>query len=168
MVYTQVKSAIFGEQGQIDILAGEVHALWEFLRLRYLYLEMTQIYKNYIEDTEFGILVKNGINSTLAEQVKKTEQVLKQYNIIPPPKPPKEVNTSVNSETLRDEMMYRYLLLGIQFFLEMHVETLQMMSNDSLRNLFMAWMHEEMKIHDNLVKYGKIKGWYRGAPRYQH
>ncbi len=43
-----------------------------------------------------------------------------------------------------------------------------MMSNDSLRNMFIGWMNDEMKIFDDLVKYGKIKGWYWGVPAYQY
>lgn len=158
----------FGGAGQKAILAGEVHALWNFLTLRYLYLEMTQVFKNYIEDTEFGMITQRQIYDTLDSQIEKVEKVLKDYNIILPPKPPKSVNTAVNSEALRDEMMYRLILVGVQYFLETHAETLRMMSNDALRNLFMGWIAEEMKIFDNLVKYGKLKGWYWGAPAYQH
>ncbi|MDA8097970.1 MAG: hypothetical protein RDV00_05550 [Clostridia bacterium] len=29
---------------------------------------------------------------------------------------------------------------------------------DGLRNLFNEFMVEELKIHDNLIKYGKLKG----------
>jgi len=54
MLFTQIKSAILGEQGQMDIKAGEAFALWNFLQLRYLYLELKHIFKNYIEETEFG------------------------------------------------------------------------------------------------------------------
>jgi len=161
-------AAFSGEAGSKSILAGEVHAIWNFLTLRYLYREMTEIFKNYIEDTEFGILVHSSIHMALDKQIQKTEEVLKFYEIILPPSPPKGINTAVNSEALRDEMMYRLLLVGIQYFLETHAETLRMMSNDSLRNLFMSWMNDEMKIFDDLVKYGKVKGWYWGAPTYQH
>jgi len=65
-------------------------------------------------------MVQRGINNTLSEQIKKTEQLLEHCNIILPPTPPKEINTPVKSEVMRDEMIYRLLLVGIQYFLETH------------------------------------------------
>ncbi|MEW6184055.1 MAG: DUF3231 family protein [Bacillota bacterium] len=150
------------------ILAGEVHALWNFLTLRYIYLEMTEIFKNYITDSEFKILVQYTVSNVLGKQIKETTKIMKDYGIILPPKPPFGINTAVNAEAMRDEMMYRIILVGVQYFIETHAETLRMMSSDSLRNMFMGFMTDELKIFDNLVKYGKVKGWYWGAPSYKH
>jgi len=118
MRLSDIVAAFSGEAGSKSILAGEVHAIWNFLTLRYLYREMTEIFKNYIEDTEFGMLVTGSIHMALDKQIQKTEEILKFYEIILPPSPPKGINTAVNSEALRDEMMYRLLLVGINTFLK--------------------------------------------------
>lgn len=54
MQLSDIVKAFGGQAVEKPILAGEVHAIWNFLTLRYLYLEMTQIFKNYIEDTRQG------------------------------------------------------------------------------------------------------------------
>ncbi|MEW6184053.1 MAG: DUF3231 family protein [Bacillota bacterium] len=167
---SDIKTAVLGGGKPVDkpILAGEVHALWNFLTLRYLYLEMTDIFKNYIKDIDFKQLASRSVSATLNKQIQTVEALLKDYGLAIPPKPPFGINTAVNAEAMRDEMMYRLILVGVQYFIETHAETLRMMSSDGLRNLFMGWMKEELTIFDDLVKYGKIKGWYWGAPAYQH
>jgi hypothetical protein len=167
---SDVKTAVFGAGKPVEkpILAGEVHALWNFLTLRYLYLEMTDIFKNYIKDTDFKQLVAHSVSGTLNKQIQAIEALLKDYGLVLPPKPPHGINTAVNAEAMRDEMMYRIVLVGVQYFIETHAETLRMMSSDGLRNLFMGWMTEELNIFDDMVKYGKVKGWYWGAPNYKH
>ena len=153
--------------GHLPLLAGEAHALWRFLTTRYLYLELTQLLINYVKDTEFKTAVLRGVSTTMDRQIKKTEELMEAYGVSLPPKPPKSVRATAKSETIRDELIYRLLLTGIQYFQEMHSETLRMMNNDQMRNIFMGWMDEEMKIYDQMVKYGKVKGWYWNAPQYK-
>jgi len=154
--------------GHLPLLAGEAHAIWRFLTLRYTFFEFTQLVSNYIEDTEFKAGVVRGVSSTLQRQIRKTEELLNAFGIPLPPKPPKSVSAVVKSETMRDETIYRMLLIGIQYFQETHTEIQRMMNDDKLRNLFMGWMKEEMKMYDLMVKYGKMKGWYWSAPQYKH
>lgn len=168
MKITDLAKSVGVQGGHPPLLAGEAHALWRFLTLRYIYLEFTQILNNYVTDSDFKVGILRGLSTTMADQINKIEHLMDSLGIPLPPKPPKSVNTAVKSEAFRDETIYRLLLIGIEYFHETHVETLRMMNDDKLRNTFMGWLGEEMKIFDSMVKYGKLKGWYWNAPQYKH
>lgn len=60
-------------------------------------------------------------------------------------------------------------LAGIRNFMNVHLRGIKLFLSDGMRDLFNDFLVEELKIHDNLIKYGKIKGWILSPPAYgQH
>ena len=64
-------------------------------------------------------------------------------------------------------MIYRIIYDGSQAAILIHAKAINICSNDSLANLFMNFLNDELHLQDNLIKYGKIKGWVRQMPQYK-
>jgi len=153
---------------QTKIYSGEAHMLWEHLQQRHDYLDLTLVCLNNITDTEFRLMVEKGLRDTMRTQIEKVEDLLTVYGIPFPEGAPQSVTTKGDQEIWRDEMVFNLLLVGIRNFMNVHLRGIKLFLNDSLRNLFMEFLVEELKIHDNLIKYGKLKGWVLSPPVYGH
>ena len=160
---------ILGRPGQAAkaIHSGEAFALWSQLMLRYQNLEMTTIHQNFIHDLEFKLLVGRWITQNLQVEIKEIENKLNLYGIPLPPRPPKSINTPVNSEVIRDQFVFLQILSGLQYFLGLQVSDLRILLNDDLRAMFTRFLKRQLDAYDSMVKYGKIKGWLGNPPEYR-
>lgn len=147
---------------------GEAYILWTQLQARYDTLELTQFYAGMSKDMDFRALVHKGIKSVIEPQIKKLEDTMRHYKIIVPPPPPVDINLPANIESARDVAMFRIILAGSQTGLTVHIKAINICINDSLRNMFMGFLMDDLKMYDNLVKYGKAKGWVHNPPAYKH
>ncbi|MEW6184054.1 MAG: DUF3231 family protein [Bacillota bacterium] len=154
-------------QRQAKLFAGEAHMLWEHLQQRHDYLELTLICLNNIKDTDFKMLVAKGLRDTMRTQIEKVNSLMSTFGIPFPEGAPESVPTAADTDIWRDEMVFNLLLAGIRNFMNVHLRAIKLFISDGLRNLFMEFMIDEMKIHDNLMKYGKVKGWVLAPPAYK-
>ncbi|MBS3900577.1 MAG: hypothetical protein KGZ54_00955 [Dethiobacter sp.] len=95
-----------GRKESLDIVGASL--LWEFLKLRYDNIELTQQFLNFIHDAEFKVLVSKGLAETLEKQVNRFERELNEFKIQLPIRPPKSVNTDAGSELLDDIFSDRF------------------------------------------------------------
>jgi len=161
-----LSSATTGQR-QSKLYAGEAHILWETLQQRYDYYEFSQIVINNISDSEFKILASKGVGDTMRTQINRLEDLLNTFGIPLPKRPPETVIESGETDVWRDDTIFNLLLMGIQNFLGIHLRGVKLFVSDGLRNLYNEFMVEELKVHDNLVKYGKLKGWLPSPPAYR-
>jgi len=96
------------------------------------------------------------------------EDLLTVFGIPFPEGAPQSVTTKGDQEIWRDEMVFNLLLVGIRNFMNVYLRGIKLFVSDGLRNLFMEFLVEELKIHDNMMKYGKVKGWVLAPPVYGH
>ncbi|MFA7468183.1 MAG: DUF3231 family protein [Desulfotomaculaceae bacterium] len=153
---------------QTKIYSGEAHMLWEHLQQRHDYLELTLVCLNNITDFEFKKMVEKGLRDTMKTQIQKVEDLLTIFGIPFPEGAPQSIKTKGDPEIWRDEMVFNLLLVGIRNFMNVHLRGIKLFLNDGLRNLFMEFLVEELKVHDNMMKYGKLKGWVLAPPAYGH
>lgn len=168
---SDVIDAVFGgnvAKRQTKIYAGEAHMLWEHLQQRHDYLELTLFCLNNITDAEFKLMVEKGLRDTMKTQIQKVEDLITIFGIPFPEGAPQSVTTKGNPEIWRDEMVFNLLLVGLRNFMNVHLRGIKMFLSDGLRNLFMEFLVEELKIHDNMMKYGKLKDWVLAPPSYGH
>lgn len=160
---------VFGKttaQEQQTIHAGEAFEAWQHLVMRYDIYEITDIFNNYANDAEFKVILGYGLN-ILSKEIEQIEDQLTRLGIPLPKRPPKSTNTTTNSEVLRDELMFRIIIMGIQNFLNEHLRTILMMQNPILRDMFMTMMETETKVYTRFFAYGKLKGWLHVPPEYK-
>ncbi len=149
------------------ITAGEAFILWSHLVTRYQNLEMSAVYQNFIHDLEFKMLVARGMRQSLDAEIKELEGKLNYYGIPLPPRPPKTINTPTNTEVIRDEFIYQQILSGMRSFLNIHTSDLRVILNDDLRAMLTGFLTRELEVYDDLIKYGKVKGWLGNPPAYR-
>lgn len=158
------------KQEDIDsgIHSGEAYILWTQVISRYDTLELIDFILNYAKDIDFKLLIERGVDSLVKPQIKELEKAISHYRIPFPTRPPKSQNLPTNAEAFRDEFLYKLIVDGSQTALTVHVKAINICMNDSLRNLFMNFFNQEAHNYDNLVKYGKVKGWLDSAPIYKN
>lgn len=151
-----------------DIHAGEAYILWAQLVAHYDTIELIEFFMSISKDTDFKLLVANGISKIIKPQIDKLESIMNEYKLPLPSRPPCKMNVQNNVESARDESMFNIITDLSQTALNLHIKAINMCLNDSIRNMFMGFLNDELKTYDNLVKYGKVKGWIRNAPSYYH
>jgi len=150
---------------QTKIHSGEAFTLWQHLAQRYDIFELTDIFENFANDVVFKAILALGLKS-LNDEITQIENELNKYGISLPPRPPKSINTPSNTEILRDELMFRIILMGIQSFVYQQVQSLLQMQNPALIAMFDKFLKNEISLFKKLYSYGKLKGWVYIPPSY--
>ena len=89
------------------------------------------------------------------------------YGIPLPLRPPKQIQETSSSELISDRYIYRRILSGIQAFLPVHNMAFIHSTSPKIRDLFMSFMNEEMKVYDKFLEYGKMKDYLIKPPMYR-
>lgn len=152
------------KQHQINV--SEVFHLWNHLVQRYYVISVTNILETYAKDNEFKIILGVGRNS-INEHINILEKEMMSYGIPLPIRHPKQTNITSNLEQISDRYIFRRILRGIQLFLPTHTMAFVHSTSPKIRELFMFFLVEEMKIYDRMVEYGKLKGYTVNPPTYK-
>lgn len=151
---------------QRTINVSEVYHLWNHLMQRYNVIYVTNLLNSFVKDDDLKLVLNFG-NKTLTKHTKLLEKELLNYGIPLPLMPPKQTQKTVNCELISDRQIYRRILRGIQAFLPVHTMAFIHSTSPKLRDLFMSFMGEEMKIYDEYLEYGKIKDYLIRPPVYR-
>ncbi len=117
---------------------------------------------------DLKVLMQTCLDKLISPQIKKLEDAMSKYQIPLPVQPPKSISIPTNLEAARDQAIYRITMSGSQSALMIHVKAINICTNDSLRGLFLNFLNQELHMHDNLIKFGKVKGWVFPPPQYRH
>jgi hypothetical protein len=149
-----------------DIHCGEAGCLWDLLIYRYDTVYFSEIVLTLTHDMDLKLVLETGIE-LLKTQIKRLEKELAYFGI-PVPKRPPEVTAIVNSKDLyQDSHIFRSVMVGMQGAASLHAKSLKKSSsNKRIRGLFKKILIEEVEHFDDLVRYGKLKGWLHDAPLY--
>lgn len=89
------------------------------------------------------------------------------YGIALPIRPPKQTRTTTHVEQISDRYIYRRILRGIQGFLPTHTAAFVHSTSPKIRELFMDFLIEEMKLYDKFLEYGKLKDYVNIPPSFK-
>jgi len=151
---------------QREINVSEVFHLWNHLVQRYNVIFITDTLKAFARDEDLVLILVLG-KKTLGKNIKILEEEMLSYGIPLPIRPPKQTKTTVNLEQISDRYIFRRILRGIQSFLPTHTMAFVHSTSPKIRELFMSFLIEEMKLYDKFVEYGKIKGYEIKPPVYK-
>lgn len=151
---------------QRTINVSEVYHLWNHLMQRYNVIYITNLLNSFVKDNDLKLVLDSG-TKTLTKHTELLEKELLNYGIPLPLRPPKHIQETVNFELISDRYIYRRILRGIQAFLPVHTMAFIHSTSPKLRDLFMSFMNEEMKIYDKYLEYGKIKDYLIRPPEYR-
>jgi hypothetical protein len=148
------------------INVSEVFHLWSHLVQRYNIIYLTKVMTNFAKDDDLKLILTIGIKS-LDSHIAILEKEMMEYGIPLPNRPPKETQTTATVEVITDRYIFRRVLRGIQTFLPTHTMAFVHSTSPKIRELFMSFLIEEMKLYDKLMEYGKIKGYDIKPPVYK-
>lgn len=149
-----------------QVSTGEAFHILDHVTHRYHQLQLTMFFLSYAHDKEFRAILNMG-QKNLEKEIKKLEQEALKYEILLPKRPPAAVAVPMEPETMSDSFMFEVLLNGIQNAFDLHIRAVvETIRNDSLRDYFYQLFTTELKLHENILKYGKAKGWIIPIPIY--
>jgi hypothetical protein len=151
---------------QKNINVSEVFHLWNHLVQRYDIIFLTNLLEHFARDKDLKIILEVG-NKTLGQHITVLEKEMMAYGIPMPQRPPKRVQTTSSLEQINDRYIFRRILRGIQSFLPTHTAAFVHSTSPKIRELFMTFLIDEMKLYDKLMEYGKIKGYEIIPPIYK-
>ncbi len=151
---------------QKTINTSEVYHLWNHLMQRYNIIYVTDLLENFVKDEDFKLILNTG-SKVLSKHVQLLEKEMLNYGIPLPNRPPKETQRTVSLELISDSLIFRRVLRGIQAFLPVHTMAFIHSTSPKLRELFMSFMIEEMKVYDKFIEYGKMKEYLFKPPLYR-
>jgi hypothetical protein len=144
----------------------EVYSLWDILSAKYQFLENLHIWRNFAHDMDLKVKL-NSIDSVLAEVVKDLEKLSKKTGVNGPERGVVDINTSTNTEVIRDELIAQNVLIWLQGVTELLLRGLRTTTtNDDERTLFIKIINKNLKMLDNICGYMRIKGWINPSPIY--
>jgi hypothetical protein len=147
------------------INSGEVFFLWHFLLFRYGCIEKTRLYVQLIHDTEFKLVVQKELHNTLEKQAKEMEELMNNFKLPLPHRPPANENIEANSKTINDRFIFSDIFLGCITLIGYLAHGIgHFTTNDSLRKKFIGFLTTELEVYDDMCKYGKVKGWLQEPP----
>lgn len=145
---------------------GEAFHLWDHLTFRYLNIELTQIYFVLAKDGDFKAMLKKGIQDVLQKDAERLEKELSYFGI-PFPEAPKTIYDNLGTIEIPDKAMFKQLLSGMASATVLHAQAIkQATTNDRIRKLFNELLIAEIDVIDNVILYGKAKGWMDTPPRF--
>ncbi|MCW3491641.1 DUF3231 family protein [Dethiobacter alkaliphilus] len=151
---------------QANINVSEVFHLWNHLVQRYNIVYTITILSAFAKDDELKVIL-GYLQKALENNISILEKEMQQYAIPLPNRPPKVAQTTVSLEEITDRYIFRRLLTGIQSVLPTHTMAFIHSTSPKIRELFMAFLKEEMKIYDKFIEYGKIKNYEIMPPIYK-
>ncbi len=151
---------------QRNINVSETFHLWNHLIQRYSVIHLTNILEQHARDEDLKLVLTAG-RKTIDNHITILEKEMINYGIPLPMRPPKQVKTTSNMEVVTDRFIFRRILRGIQAFLPTHMMAFLHSTSPKIRELFMSFLIEEMKVYDKFMEYGKIKGYEISPPVYK-
>lgn len=153
------------QQPQLD--TQEAFNLWDMLKVRYDWTEMLHIFKNFIHDPDFLLLIDRLMLKPMQQQTNELEKLMDQLKINLPRRPPKSVRTPANVEAVEDRFIMKLLLTQLQENIDMHMRAIQTsLTNKKIRVMFIKFLIDELDVFDSVVKYSKLKAWVGTPPSY--
>ncbi|KUO66306.1 MAG: hypothetical protein APF84_17905 [Gracilibacter sp. BRH_c7a] len=141
--------------------------IWNTLRARYGSIETFQMYKNFIHDRDFDLLL-NQFLSTFLKEVKILEEEAARYSVTLPKRPAADIKIDKKIDELTDRFIYRKIfedLVTEMYALARAYRTST--TNDSMRDLFKDALLGHASQFQVLYKYGKLKSWEDNPPAYK-
>ncbi len=149
-----------------ELSTSEANHLWDHINLRYDHIRLTEIFMDFIHDEDFRMVLQQG-NKVLEDQINTLIAKATEHEIPLPPRPAAFHKISVDPEIIEDEFTYRVILGSIQEAIDLHLRAvIETFRNDMIRDIFYKLYNGEVNIFNNLIKYGKIKGWTHILPMY--
>ena len=161
----QVLKKFKGEKERLDI--QEAFNIYNLLRARYVSTQTLQIFKNFVHDIGWEIILDKFMKH-FNKQIDVLEELGEQYRIIMPKRPPLDIKFATSINDITDEYIYKKIYHDLIAELMSLIHAVRSTStNDNLRNIIIQDLTTHFEDFDILYKFGKLKGWEESYPVYK-
>lgn len=151
---------------QVD--CQEAYNLWDALVSRYNAIQQMQILHNFVHDKDFSLLLKHAYMELMDKQANKLEQIMNDYQLALPKRPPQSIKTPANVEAYEDRFLAAIAINMIQENITQQIRFIRTsLTNESVRKTFIDFLGEGADLYDTAIKYVKLKGWLSIPPLYK-
>ncbi len=149
-----------------SLTTGAAFHILDHVTHRYHQLQLTKFFLSFAHDKEFRLILNQGVKK-LEKETAMLQEIALKHEVQLPTQPPISMQVPVEPETAEDSFMYQVILSGMQSAIDLHVRAvLETIRNDTLRAVYYQLLEDEIKMHENILKYGKMKGWIIQVPIY--
>ncbi|MEW6182241.1 MAG: DUF3231 family protein [Bacillota bacterium] len=149
----------------IDVSEG--YNIWVIVSLRYYYIETFQIMRNFVHDRDLAIVV-NSLVDLFNEQKIVLESQAAKHVVRLPARPSVEAKTASRMDVITDYLVYNQAFQLTKYDLIMLGYSIRTSTtNDSIRENFEAFAIKGIGFHNQLQKYGKLKGYQDPPPSFK-
>lgn len=157
---------LLSKKGQSYVNCQEAYSTWDLLTAKYQFLEKLHIWQNFAHDIDLKYLLEN-IDRTLTSIVNMLEKECEKHSLPGPEVGVINVNTSVNTEVIRDEIIAADVFLWLQGVVELLLRAIRTTTtNDNLRETFIKINTMNLGLMNDIVAYLRLKGWINVPLRY--
>ncbi len=155
-----------GSKNANTINCQEAYGIWDLLSANYQFLEKLHVWRNFAHDKDL-LLILNTINVRLEKIIQELEKKAKEFSINGPEVGVKDINTSANTEIIRDELIAQDTFIWLQDITELLLRTIRTSTtNDAVRKMIINIDKMNIDMMNNMISYLRIKGWINNAPIY--
>ena len=165
MVLLSLLKRVRGDQERIDI--QEAFNIYNLLRARYVSTQTVQIFKNFVHDREWVIILDRFIKH-FQKQIVILEELGSRFRLIMPNKPPLDIKFATSINDITDEYIYKKIYHNLIAELMSLIHAVRTTStNDNVRKNIIQDLTTHFADFDVLYKFGKAKGWEESYPVYK-
>ncbi|MBU3182843.1 DUF3231 family protein [Clostridium psychrophilum] len=145
----------------------EAYNIYSLLRARYVSTQTLQLFKNFIHDVDWQIVLDN-FQKDFEVQIDNLEKLGKKFRIIMPNRPPVDVKFATRINDVTDDYIYKKIYHDLIAELTSLGHAVRSTStNDNLRSIVIEDLITHFKDFDILYRFGKLKGWEETYPTYK-
>ena len=153
------------EEKQQFISVGEIFIIWDIMVAKLDQLESIQIIENFIDDVDLRY-ISGKVVAALQTGISHMEQIMADYGVPFPARPPAGVNTPTKMEHINDRDIYMSLFESIQSFFPILANGYMQSTSPKIMKAIKNHLLLTMELHELLVEYGKFKGYLNLPPKY--
>ncbi|TGE36341.1 DUF3231 family protein [Desulfosporosinus fructosivorans] len=154
-----------GEQERLDI--QEAFNIYNLLRARYVSAQTVQLFKNFVHDIDWEIILDKFMKH-FDKQIVILEELGEEYRIMMPSRPPLDIKFATSINDITDEYIYKKIYHDLIAELMSLIHAVRSSStNDNLRHIIIQDLTTHFEDFDILYKFGKLKGWEESYPVYK-
>lgn len=154
------------DEKQKLINVNEVFYIWDVLMAKSDILETLHIFDDFIEDKDLKFVAGRLVKGLLTG-INDMEELMKEYDIPFPARPPVSSNSTSTFESFTDRQAFADVLEGIQAFFPLLSNGFMNSTTPKVRKAFKNHLLLTMELQELIVEYGKLKGFLEQPPVYR-
>ena len=145
----------------------EAFNIYSLLRARYISTQTVQLFKNFVHDVDWEIIL-DGFQKHFEKQIVILEELGEHFRITMPNRPPTDVKFATRINDVTDDFIYKTIYHDLTAQLMSLIDAVRSVStNDNLRHIIIQDLTVHFEDFDTLYKFGKLKGWEETYPTYK-